>query len=91
MPKISLEKIQKISENILSHLFSIFPRPVFTSDISKDIARDEEFTKKLLLDLEKKELVVRIDKNPKGFSYSKRLRWRLSNKSYEIYKKFQKD
>ncbi len=90
MPKISQEKIQKVSESILSHLFSIFPRPVFTADISKEIARDEEFTKRLLLELEKKELVVRVDKNPQGFSYTKRLRWRLSNKSYEVYKKFQK-
>ena len=89
MPKISKEKIEKISEQILSYLFSIFPKQVFTSDIARELARDEEFIKNLLLDLQKKELVIKIDKNSLGYKYSRRLRWRISNKAYEIYKKFQ--
>jgi predicted transcriptional regulator with HTH domain len=89
MPIISLQKKEKISEQILSHLFSVFPNQIFTSDIAKEIARDEEFTKILLEDLEKKELVVRIDKNPQGLKYSRRTRWRLSNKSHQTYKKLQ--
>lgn len=89
MPKISNTKKEKISEQILFHLYSIFPKQPFTSKISEEIARDEEFTKKILLELEKKELVVKINKNSSGFSYSKRLRWRLSNKAHEIYSKYQ--
>lgn len=89
MPQISDEKIEKISEQILYHLYSIFPKQVFTSDIAKELARDEEFIKKLLIILEKKDLVTKIDKNPQGFQYSKRQRWRISNKAYEIYKKSQ--
>ena len=89
MPKISDQKIEKISEQILFHLYSVFPKQVFTSDIAKELARDEEFMKKLLEKLEKKELVVKIDKNPQGFQYSRRLRWRISNKAHEIYKKHQ--
>jgi len=89
MPKISEQKIEKISEQIISHLFSIFPKQIFTADIAKELARDEEFMKNLLLELEKKELVIKINKNPKGFQYSRRLRWRISNKAYEIYKKHQ--
>ena len=89
MPKISDQKIEKISEQILFHLFSIFPKQVFTSDIAKELARDEEFIKKLLEKLEKKELVIKIDKNPQGFQYSRRQRWRISNKAHEIYKKHQ--
>ena len=89
MPKISNEKKEKISEQTLHHLFSIFPKQVFTSDIAKELARDEEFTKTILKDLEKKELVIKIDKNPQGFKYSRRLRWRISNKAHEIYKKHQ--
>ena len=89
MPKISEQKIEKISEQILSHLFSIFPKQIFTSDIAKELARDEEFIKKLLLDLEKKELVIKINKNKLGYQYSKRMRWRISNKAYDIYKKLQ--
>ena len=89
MPKISDQKIEKISEQILFHLYSVFPKQVFTSDIAKELARDEEFMKKLLEKLEKKELVIKINKNPQGFQYSRRLRWRISNKAYNIYKKHQ--
>ena len=89
MPKISDQKKEKISEQILSYLYSIFPRQVFTSDVAKELARDEEFMKDLLKDLEKKELVKKIDKNPQGFQYSRRLRWRISNKAHEIYKNHQ--
>ena len=64
-------------------------KQLFTSDVAKELARDEEFIKQLLKELEKKELVVKIDKNPQGFQYSRRLRWRISNKAYEIYKKHQ--
>ena len=89
MPKISEQKLERISEQILFHLYSIFPKQIFTSDIAKELARDEEFIKKLLKQLEKKELVIKIDKNPKGFQYSRRLRWRISNKAHNIYTKHQ--
>jgi predicted transcriptional regulator with HTH domain len=89
MPKISSQKQEKISEQILFHLFSIFPKQIFTSDIARELARDEEFIKDLLKRLEKNELVVKIDKNPKGLKYSRRLRWRISNKAHKIYKKHQ--
>jgi hypothetical protein len=89
MPKISNEKIQKISEQIIFHLFSVFPKQIFTYQVAQEIARDEEFTKKLLLDLEKKGLVIKISKNPQGLKYEKRLRWRISNKAHTIYSKHQ--
>ncbi len=85
--KISEEKKEKICEQILFHLFSIFPKAIFTINIAQEIARDEEFTKKLLLNLKKKFLVFEIKKNPKGNPYLKRSRWRLSNKAYFTYKK----
>ena len=89
MPKISEQKIEKISEQILSYLYSIFPKQIFTSDVAKELARDEEFIKVLLKELEKKELVIKINKNSLGYEYSRRLRWRISNKAYDIYKKLQ--
>jgi len=89
MPKISQQKIEKISEQILSHLYSIFPKQIFTSEIAKETARDEEFTKKLLKKLEKKELIIKINKNPQGIKYSRRERWRISNKAHKIYKQHQ--
>jgi len=85
MPRISQEKKDKILEQILFYLYQIFPKQVFTSEIAKELARDEEFIKILMLNLLKKELVVKIDKNSKGIVYSRRIRWRLSNKAHSVY------
>jgi len=87
MPRISKEKKDKISEQILYHLYQVFPKQIFTSDIAREIARDEEFVKLILFDLQKKDLVIKVDKNSQGISYQKRLRWRLSNKVQEVYAK----
>ena len=87
--KISKQKREKISEQILAYLYSINPKPSFTSHIAREIARDEEFIKKLLIDLKKKKLVIEIKKSPKGVDYTRRSRWKLTDKAYEIYKKSQ--
>jgi len=87
--KISKQKKDKISEQILAYLFSLHPKPVFTAHIAQEIARDEEFVKDLLMDLKKKNLVLSIKKNPKGIDYLRRIRWKLSRNAYEIYKQNQ--
>lgn len=89
MPRISKQKEEKISEQILFHLYNIFPKQVFTSDIAKEIARDEEFVKKLLILLNKRDLVIKVDKNSKGSTYLRRIRWRLSNEAHQAYSKHQ--
>jgi len=89
MPTISKRKTEKIQEQILHYLFTISPSSKFTSEISEEIARDEEFTKALLLALKQKSLVVEINKNPEGTPYTKRQRWRLSNQAYDAYKSSQ--
>ena len=89
MPLISKEKKDKISEHILSMLFNNFPKPLFTAQIAKEIARDEEFTKDLLIGLDQQRLIIPITKNPKGIEYIKRIRWRISNKAHEAYSKHQ--
>ncbi len=83
--KISDKKKEKISEQILAYLFSINPKPEFTNKIAQEIIRDEEFTKKLLIQLKNKDLLVEIKKNPQGIPYLKRSRWKLSPKVYKIY------
>ena len=83
--KISKEKKDKILEQILMYLYTSNPKPVFTSKVAEEVARDEEYVKKLLLELKKKGLVVEIKKNPQGVNYVRRSRWRLSNKAYSIY------
>lgn len=84
--KISKEKREKISEQILAFLFFNSPKPIFTFYIAKEIARDEEFIKSLLTELEKKELVIKINKNSQGVIYKRRIRWKLTNKAYKAYK-----
>ena len=84
--KLSDHKKDKISEQILAYLYSINPKPAFTSHISNEIVRDDEMVKQLLHGMKKKGLVVEIRKNPKGKDYSKRSRWVLSEQAYEIYK-----
>lgn len=87
--KISDKKKEKISEQILAFLYSNNPKSFFTSHIAQEIARDEEFTKLLLINLKKKKLVIEIKKNSKGIDYLRRLRWKLSESSYNLYKKYQ--
>jgi hypothetical protein len=86
---ISKEKKERISEQILAHLYLNNPKPLFTVDVAKEIARDEEFVKKLLKELKKKELVLQITKNPQGIDYIKRSRWKLSEKAYLSYRQKQ--
>ena len=84
--RISQTKKDKIIEQILSYLFHGFPNQPFTAEIAREIARDEEFIKKILFQLKEKGLVIIIRKNKKGEPFSRRLKWRLSNKVYDVYK-----
>ena len=61
--RLSQEKIDKITEQILSYLYSSFPKNPFTAEIAREIARDEEFIKKLLFDLRERKLIIVIRKN----------------------------
>ena len=87
--KISEKKREKISEQILAFLYSVSPRLLFTSQIAQETARDEEFIKKLLIELDKKNLIIEIKKNPKGIPYLKRSRWKISDAAYQAYKTHQ--
>ena len=83
--KLSQEKRDKIAEQILSFLYHVFPKQPFTAEIAREIARDEEFIKKLLFQLKEKGLVVPIRKNKKGQVFTRRIKWRISNKVYDVY------
>jgi predicted transcriptional regulator len=78
--------MNRINSNILTTLYERFPQSLFTAEIAKIEARDEEFIKALMFDLKDKNLVISIKKNPKGEFYSRRIRWRLSNQAYSAYK-----
>mgnify|MGYP001611996651 CR=1 FL=1 len=86
MVKLSAATINRIKSNVLSLLYERFPQSLFTAEIAKLEARDEEFIKALMFDLKDKNLVIAIKKNPQGDFYSRRIRWRLSNQAYTAYK-----
>lgn len=84
--KLSQEKRDKIAEQVLSFLYHSYPQSKFTAEISRELARDEEFIKLLMFDLKNKNLVISIKKNPKGQFYSRRVRWTLSQQAHLAYK-----
>jgi predicted transcriptional regulator with HTH domain len=83
--RLSKYKKDKISEQILFFLYQSFPKQPFTAEIAREIARDEEFIKKILMELKERGLIISIRKNKKGESFTRRIKWRLSNKIYELY------
>lgn len=85
--RLSKEKRDKISEQVLSLLYHSFPKQLFTAEIAKEIARDEEFIKNLLFQLKEKKLIVSIKKNSKGTIFSRRTKWQLSSNSYTAYQR----
>lgn len=87
--KISEEKKDKISEQIVAFLYSQSPKLLFTVEIAHEMARDEEFIKNLLNELKKKNLVAEIKKNPQGKEYTKRSRWKISDAAFSAYKMHQ--
>ena len=88
--RISESKKEKISEQILAILYSNFPKMLFTAQIAREIARDEEFVKKIMYSLKKKSLVNEIKKNSKGTLYLRRTRWKIGDEVYKAYKGYQK-
>lgn len=83
--KISQEKKNKIIEQIIYYIYQSFPKYPFTAEIAREIARDEEFIKKLLFELKDKNIVIPIRNNNKGISFLRKIRWKLSNQIYDIY------
>jgi len=90
MPQISQKTKDKISEQILHHLFAQSPDAPYTASIANSLARDEEFIKSLLIELETRKLVIKVTKSPLGTDLLRRARWRLSNSVFDAYKKMQR-
>jgi len=83
--RLSKIKKDKIAEQIISYLYHSFPKQPFTAEIAREVARDEEFIKRILFDLKEKGLVVSIRKNAKGIAFTRRSKWRLTQKVYDVY------
>ena len=85
--RISKTKIDRIKEEILSTLFRNSPKAMFTSEIAEHLARDEEFIKRLLEELEKNSLIAGVRKNNKGIDYIIRIKWGLTNNAFQAYQR----
>lgn len=83
--RLSKEKREKIAEQVLGLLYTSFPKQLFTAEIAKEIARDEEFVKSLLFELKDKNLIVLVKKNEKGQDFIRRQRWQLTGPAYQAY------
>jgi len=83
--RLSQQKRDRIAEQILAQLYHSFPKQLFTAEIARELARDEEFIKTLLHDLKEKKLVVNIRKNKKGVPFIRRIKWQLSTNTYNVY------
>ncbi len=83
--KLSKSKKDRIAEQILAFLYQSFPNQPFTAEIAREIARDEEFVKRILFELKEKGLVVSIRKNSKGLVFTRRSKWTLNKKVYDVY------
>lgn len=86
MSKLSVQKIKKLKEEILTLLYHNDLKAMFTNEIASSIIRDEEFIKRLLTELKNDNLVIEVSKSKKGYEYSKWRRWSLSSKAREAYK-----
>ena len=80
MSRISQQNFQRISESVLSVLFDKYPIAQSTASIAREIARDNEFTLRVMEFLEAKRFVVKVSRGT-------RFEWKLSKAAKEKYDK----
>lgn len=83
--RLSKAKREKIAEQVLSFLFHSFPKQPFTAEISRELARDEEFIKNLLYELKDRGIVSAIKKSATGADFIRRVKWQLTAQAYAVY------
>ena len=83
MSKISLNKIERIKEEILRTLYESYPEFKYTYQISDAVIRDDEFVLNLLKELKKLDLVTILEES-KGNNIKRK--WSLTSLTYEKYK-----
>ena len=83
MSRISDDKAQKIKESILSYLFEEYPKMRYTFEVAEFLIRDDEFILRLLLELNKKKLVNKIEESTGS---KVRRKWGMGKDVYVKYK-----
>lgn len=77
MSRISRERFHKIAEQVLGVLYDSFPVPLSTRKVAEDVARDNEFTLKVLLFLKEQKLVSTVDQGKMG-PLERTVRWKIT-------------
>jgi hypothetical protein len=88
MVKLSSKTTSLLKDDIISIIYENQLNPLLTIEIAKELRRDKEFTKSLLEELKKQDVLVEIKKNNKGKNYIKRSRWAINQ---EVLNKFQNE
>ena len=85
MVKLSEKTMKALKEDILSILYERPLIPLFTYKVAQELRRDNEFTKKLLMMLQKEGLVEEIDQGNRG-KFLARRKWKIPQKVLEAMK-----
>lgn len=85
MVKLSSKTITLLKDDIISIIYENQLNPLLTIEIAKELRRDKEFTRALLEELKKQDILVEIKKNNKGKEYIKRSRWSIKPELIKNY------
>ena len=88
MVKLSLKILNLLKDDIISILYENNLNPLLTIEISNELRRDKEFTRRLLNELKEQGIITEIKKNNKGKNYIKRSKWAINK---EVLNKFQNE
>ena len=88
MVKLSSRILNLLKDDIISILYENNLNPLLTIEISNELRRDKEFTRRLLNELKEQGIITEIKKNNKGKNYLKRSKWAINK---EVLNKFQNE
>jgi len=86
MSKLSQDSIKTVKANIIRLLYDEYPKSLSATAIGKYEARDKQFVLRLLLELEKDNLIKTIKKTNQGKPFLKKQKWTLTDKYFNFYK-----
>ncbi len=85
MVKLAKRTVDLLKDDVVNILYENALKPLFTNEIAMLLRRDNEFTKRLLLDLKGMGLVEEVKLNKRKKQYIRRIRWKIEK---EVLKKF---
>ena len=87
MVKLSKKTVELLKDDIISILYERSLVPMSAYEICVELRRNNEFTKKLLLELEEDGLVREVGKNSDGRVYLRNKKWMIPAKVLKAFEK----